>query len=209
METFFGIPLVHSDHLMHLLVRFAIDMVAVLILIGALYYRRGGRKDYFFTDVIISVTVFLLCILLDNVKLDMGFALGLFAVFGIIRYRTESIPIKEMTYLFAAIGLSIVNALANKKVSYAELLFTNAALIGTAAALEYWFIGRAERVQKIRYDRIALIVPERRAELVADLRERTGLDVKRVEIGDVDFLRDTAEVTVFHRPRPVPRKEER
>ena len=107
------------------------------------------------------------------------------------------------------IGLSIVNALANKKVSYAELLFTNAALIGTAAALEYWFIGRAERVQKIRYDRIALIVPERRAELVADLRERTGLDVKRVEIGDVDFLRDTAEVTVFHRTRPAPRKEER
>ena len=142
-------------------------------------------------------------------KIQLGFALGLFAVFGIIRYRTESIPIKEMTYLFAAIGLSVVNALANKKVSYAELVFTNAALLGTAAVLEYGFLGRAERVQKIRYDRIALIVPERRAELVADLRERTGLDVKRVEIGDVDFLRDTAEVTVFHRPRPVPRQEER
>ena len=210
MDVLFGgIPLFDPTGMMNLLLRFALNVVATLVLIGLLYYRRGGRKDYFFTDMVISVTVFLLCFLLESVKIQLGFALGLFAVFGIIRYRTESIPIKEMTYLFAAIGLSIVNALANKKVSYAELLFTNAALIGTAAALEYWFIGRAERVQKIRYDRIALIVPERRAELVADLRERTGLDVKRVEIGDVDFLRDTAEVTVFHRPRPVPRQEER
>lgn len=210
MDVLFGgIPLFDPTGMMNLLLRFSLNVVATLVLIGLLYYRRGGRKDYFFTDMVISVTVFLLCFLLESVKIQLGFALGLFAVFGIIRYRTESIPIKEMTYLFAAIGLSIVNALANKKVSYAELLFTNAALIGTAAALEYWFIGRAERVQKIRYDRIALIVPERRAELVADLRERTGLDVKRVEIGDVDFLRDTAEVTVFHRPRPAPRKEER
>ena len=210
MDVLFGgIPLFDPTGMMNLLLRFSLNVVATLVLIGLLYYRRGGRKDYFFTDMVISVTVFLLCFLLESVKIQLGFALGLFAVFGIIRYRTESIPIKEMTYLFAAIGLSIVNALANKKVSYAELLFTNAALIGTAAALEYWFIGRAERVQKIRYDRIALIVPERRAELVADLRERTGLDVKRVEIGDVDFLRDTAEVTVFHRPRPVPRQEER
>ena len=210
MDVLFGgIPLFGPTGMMNLLLRFSLNVVATLVLIGLLYYRRGGRKDYFFTDMVISVTVFLLCFLLESVKIQLGFALGLFAVFGIIRYRTESIPIKEMTYLFAAIGLSIVNALANKKVSYAELLFTNAALIGTAAALEYWFIGRAERVQKIRYDRIALIVPERRAELVADLRERTGLDVKRVEIGDVDFLRDTAEVTVFHRPRPVPRQEER
>ena len=201
METFFGIPLVHSDHLMHLLVRFAIDMVAVLVLIGALYYRRGGRKDYFFTDVIISVTVFLLCILLDNVKLDMGFALGLFAVFGIIRYRTESIPIKEMTYLFAAIGLSVVNALANKKVSYAELVFTNAALLGTAAVLEYGFLGRAERSEKVRYDRMDLIVPEKRAEMIADLRARLGFDVVRVEVGEIDFLHDIAVVTVFYRPR--------
>ncbi len=210
MDVLFGgIPLFDPTGMMNLLLRFSLNVVATLVLIGLLYYRRGGRKDYFFTDMVISVTVFLLCFLLESVKIQLGFALGLFAVFGIIRYRTESIPIKEMTYLFAAIGLSIVNALANKKVSYAELLFTNAALIGTAAALEYWFIGRAERVQKIRYDRIALIVPERRAELVADLRERTGLDVKRVEIGDVDFLRDTAEVTVFHRPRPASRKEER
>lgn len=210
MDVLFGgIPLFDPTGMMNLLLRFSLNVVATLVLIGLLYYRRGGRKDYFFTDMVISVTVFLLCFLLESVKIQLGFALGLFAVFGIIRYRTESIPIKEMTYLFAAIGLSIVNALANKKVSYAELLFTNAALIGTAAALEYWFIGRAERVQKIRYDRIALIVPERRAELVADLRERTGLDVKRVEIGDVDFLRDTAEVTVFHRTRPAPRKEER
>ena len=204
-----GIPLFDSTGMTNLLLRFALNIAATLVLIGLLYYRRGGRKDYFFTDMVISVTVFLLCFLLESVKIQLGFALGLFAVFGIIRYRTESIPIKEMTYLFAVIGLSIVNALANKKVSYAELLFTNAALIGTAAALEYWFIGRAERVLKIRYEKIGLIRPDRRAEMLADLSERLGVDVKRVEVGDIDFLRDTAEVTVFFRHRAAAEKEAR
>ena len=204
MDVFFGgIPLFDPEGMTNLLLRFALNLAATLVLIGLLYYRRGGRKDYFFTDMVISVTVFLLCFLLESVKIQLGFALGLFAVFGIIRYRTESIPIKEMTYLFAVIGLSIVNALANEKVSYAELLFTNAALIGTAAALEHWFIGRAERVLKIRYEKIGLIRPDRREEMLADLSERLGVDVKRVEIGDIDFMRDVAEVTIFFRHRPA------
>ena len=198
---FGGIPLFDPTGMMNLILRFALNVVATLVLIGLLYYRRGGRKDYFFTDMVISVTVFLLCFLLESVKIQLGFALGLFAVFGIIRYRTESIPIKEMTYLFAAIGLSVVNALANKKVSYAELVFTNAALLGTAAVLEYGFLGRAERSEKVRYDRMDLIVPEKRAEMIADLRARLGFDVVRVEVGEIDFLHDIAIVTVFYRPR--------
>ena len=202
MDVLFGgIPLFDPEGMTNLLLRFALNLAATLVLIGLLYYRRGGRKDYFFTDIVISVTVFLLCFLLESVKIQLGFALGLFAVFGIIRYRTESIPIKEMTYLFAAIGLSVVNALANKKVSYAELVFTNAALLGTAAALEYGFLGRAERSEKVRYDRMDLIVPEKRAEMIADLRARLGFDVVRVEVGEIDFLHDIAVVTVFYRPR--------
>ena len=107
-ETFLGMRLLHVDDLVNLVLRFSLNTIAVLILIGLLYYRQGGRKDYFFTSMVISVTVFLLCFLLESVKIQLGFALGLFAVFGIIRYRTEQIPIKEMTYLFAAIGLSII-----------------------------------------------------------------------------------------------------
>jgi len=206
-ETFLGMRLLHVDDLVNLVLRFSLNTIAVLILIGLLYYRQGGRKDYFFTSMVISVTVFLLCFLLESVKIQLGFALGLFAVFGIIRYRTEQIPIKEMTYLFAAIGLSIINALANKKVSYAELLFTNTVLIATAAVLEYFFLGWAERSTNVRYEKIELIAPERRQELLEDLRKRLGCDVRRVAIGKIDFMRDIADIVVFYRPPPKKEKQ--
>lgn len=206
MEKFMGMRLLHIPDFVNLVLRFSLNTIAVLILIGLLYYRQGGRKDYFFTNVVISVTVFLLCFLLESVKIQLGFALGLFAVFGIIRYRTEQMPIKEMTYLFAAIGLSIINALANKKVSYAELLFTNAMIIGTAAAMEYFFFGWAERSTNVRYEKIELIVPERREEMIEDLRIRLGCDVQRVSIGKIDFMRDVADLVVFYRPH---RKEKK
>lgn len=209
MEKYFGMRLLHIPDFVNLILRFSLNTVAVLILIGLLYYRQGGRKDYFFTNMVISVTVFLLCFLLESVKIQLGFALGLFAVFGIIRYRTEQMPIKEMTYLFAAIGLSIINALANKKVSYAELLFTNAMLIGTAAVLEYFFLGWAERSANVRYERIDLIAPRRREEMLADLRLRLGCDVQRVVIGRIDFMRDIADIVVFYRPHPSKKKEKR
>jgi hypothetical protein len=202
-----GVKLINLQDLLALLMRFSLNLGVVLFLVGVLYYRRGGRKEYFFTHVMLSTVVFLLCFLLESVKLELGFALGLFAVFGIIRYRTESIPIKEMSYLFAVIGVSIMNALSNKKVSYAELAFANLALLGTVAALEVWFMGRAEQSHKVLYERIDLVAPERRAELMADLRLRTGLEVVRVEVGDISFLRDTAELTVFYRKTKAVKSE--
>ena len=142
--------------------------------------------------------VFILCILLDNVKLELGFALGLFAIFGIIRYRTDPIPIKEMTYLFLVIGVSVLNALANKKISHAELLLGNFLIIAITYGLEKIWLLKHETRKNITYEKIELIVPERREELIADLSQRTGLDIIRIEIRRIDFLKDTANIRIFY-----------
>jgi hypothetical protein len=148
---------------------------------------------------LIGTVVFLICFLLENVKLELGFALGLFAVFGIIRYRTQQIPIKEMTYLFLVIGISVVNALANKKVSYAELLFTNFAVVAVTFGLEKVWLMRHESSKIINYEKIDLIKPENSELLKADLEERTGIKViNRVEVGRIDFLRDTAKIKIYY-----------
>ncbi len=197
VSTFFGMPTYKHNDFIKLLFRFAIHISVVLIIARLIYYPVQKRKDYLFTYVAISVTVFFLCFLLENVKLELGFALGLFAVFGIIRYRTDPIPIKEMTYLFIIIGLSVINALANKKISYAELALTNVAVMAAAYGMEHLFLLKHEVRKNIVYEKINLIKPEKRAELIADLTERTGLNISRVEIGKIDFLRDTANVRIF------------
>jgi hypothetical protein len=140
----------------------------------------------------------LLCFLLESVKLELGFALGLFAVFGIIRYRTTTIPIKEMTYLFIIIGLSVINALANKKISYAELLFTNMAVIAVVWGLERIWLLKNENSKTIVLEKIDLIRPENYNLLMEDLKERTGLEINRAEVGKINFLRDTAQVKIFY-----------
>ena len=146
----------------------------------------------------ISLTVFLLCVLLDSVKLQLGFALGLFAIFGIIRYRTDPIPIKEMTYLFLVIGISVVNALANKKISYAELVFANLLIVFVTFGMERLWLLKHETRKNITYEKIDLIVPEKREELMEDLRNRTGINIIRIEIRRIDFLRDIANIRIFY-----------
>jgi hypothetical protein len=138
-----------------------------------------------------------MCFLLESVKLEMGFALGLFAVFGIIRYRTDAIPIKEMTYLFIVIGMSVMNALINKKISVAELVFANLAILALTYGLEHVWLLRHESQKLVVYEKITLIQKGRRAELIADLEERTGIKINRVEIGKIDFLRDTVMVKIY------------
>ena len=130
-------------------------------------------------------------------KLELGFALGLFAIFGIIRYRTDPIPIKEMTYLFIVIGVSVINALANKKISHSELLFTNFIIIAVTYGLEKIWLLKHETRKTITYEKIELIVPSRKQELLDDLKLRTGLNITRVEVRRLDFLRDTAQLRIF------------
>lgn len=195
----FGIPLFDGPSLWQLLFRFAINLIFCWLIIGLFYYRRSKRRDYYFTFMMFSITIFFLIFLMDNVKVQIGFALGLFAIFGMIRYRTESIPIREMTYLFVVIGLSVINGLA-MTVSYAELGLTNILVL-----VAVWIFERAKwkhRVETkiILYEKIELIKAGREQELLADLKERTGLDIQKVEVGHINFLKDTAYVKVSYKP---------
>ncbi|MEX0986551.1 MAG: DUF4956 domain-containing protein [Bacteroidales bacterium] len=194
----FGIDLIDVEDFVELLLRFALNTSVIIILVRYIYYKLTNRKDYLFTYFLISTIVFLLCYLLENVKLELGFALGLFAIFGIIRYRTRQIEIKEMTYLFLVIGISVINALANKKVSYAELMFTNIALIVITYLLEKVFLLRHETRKTIEYEKIELIKPENYQLLLDDLEERTGLNINRAEVGRLNFLRDSATVRIYY-----------
>jgi len=195
---FLGTPLWDSEDFLKLLIKGSFNLGIVILIVRYIYYPVTKNKDYLFTYLLISLTVFLLCILLDSVKLQLGFALGLFAIFGIIRYRTDPIPIKEMTYLFLVIGISVVNALANKKISYAELVFANFLIVFVTYGMEKIWLLRHESRKNIIYEKIELIKPERREELIEDLKERTGIDIIRVEIRRIDFLRDVANVRIFY-----------
>lgn len=195
---FMGIEWVDTGDLLKLSVRFLFNFIVTMTIVRYIYYPIAKRKDYLFTYLLISTTVFFLCFLLENVKLELGFALGLFAIFGIIRYRTDPMPIKEMTYLFIIIGVSVINALANKKISHSELLLTNGFILFLSFALERLFLLKHESSKTITYEKIELIKPENSTDLLADLEDRTGLKVNRFEIGRIDFLRDTAQVRIFY-----------
>ncbi|MBQ3676013.1 MAG: DUF4956 domain-containing protein [Bacteroidales bacterium] len=198
MEELFGIALIDVPSFWELLVRFAFNFLIVYVISRCLYYPATRRRDFLFTYILISTIVFLLCFLLGNVKIQVGFALGLFAIFGIIRYRTELMPIKEMTYLFLVIGVSVINALSNKKVSYAELLFTNFAILTVAFILERVWMIKHESRKRIKYDNIALVKPEHYDELKADLEKRTGLKIDRFEVGDINYLTDSTWIQIYY-----------
>ncbi len=187
-----------AEGLPDLLIRFAFNLLVIGILVWLLYYRSTQRKDYLFTYLLISFVVFFICFLLESINLGLGFALGLFAIFGIIRYRTRQIPIREMTYLFLVIGVSVINSLSDWRMHLWEILFSNFILLLLTFLLERVFLLRHESRKVISYDNIELIKPGQREKLKRDLEERTGLVINRVEVGRVDFLRDTARVYIYY-----------
>ena len=193
----FGMPLFHND-MWELLFKFSIDLVVLFVLIRLIYYPIHRKKDYLFTYFLFNILIFFLCVLLNSVKLSIGFAFGLFAIFGVLRYRTEQISIKDMTYLFAVITIAVINSLASKKVSVAELFFTDGMILVVTYALEHLWLTRHEAMRQLIYERIDLIKPENRTKLFEDLHERLGVNVSRVEIGKIDLLRDTAQLRVFY-----------
>lgn len=186
-----------NEDLWPLVFKFALDAVVVFILIRLIYYPVHRKKENLFTYFIFNVLIFFLCILMNNVKLSMGFGFGLFAIFSVIRYRTEQIEVKDMTYLFAVITLAVLNALASKSVSLAELLFTNLVILVLVFLLERVWLTRHEGMRLLVYERVDLIKPENKEQLYADLEQRLGFRPIRVEVGRIDLLRDTAELRVF------------
>lgn len=197
MAELFGIEIFKADDFAELAMRFAFNFLFTFAIVRYVYYPRTRRRDFLFTFILIGIVVFLMCFLLESVKLQLGFALGLFAVFGIIRYRTTTIPIKEMTYLFVVIGLSVVNALANKKVSYAELLFTNLIVVAATLFIEKFKNLENESFTKVLYEKIELVNPTRKHELMQDLENRMGIKISRIEISSLDYQKDIAKILVF------------
>ncbi len=194
---FLGIKIINVADLSELLIRLLLNTFLIFTVVHFMYAKNSRRKDFYFSYLAIGVIVFLLSFLLNNVKLELGFALGLFAIFGIIRYRTDTIPIKEMTYLFVVIGISVINALSNKKVSYSELVVTNAAIIAGLWFLEKRLMLKQEQSIKLIYEKIENIHTDNDEILLADLKERTGIDIKRYQINKIDFLKDIAEITLY------------
>lgn len=194
-----GIHIIDLPGFAEFVLRFILNITVIMILVRWLYYSTTKRKDYLFTYILISTIVFLLCYLLESVKLQIGFALGLFAIFGIIRYRTNALPIKEMTYLFLIIGVSVINALTNTETSLVDLLFTNFVIIFITYGLEKLWLLKHESSKLIVYEKINLIKEGNYEELLKDLQERTGIPkINRVEVGKINFLRDICDLTIYY-----------
>ena len=177
---------------------FFFNLLVSFLIIQFFYYPKSRRMDYYFTFMMFSSAMCLLLLLMNNLSLEIGFTLGLFAIFGMIRYRTETVPVREMTYLFIIIAVSVINGIG-ADVPFLELVAANVLIILLIWLLESRgvFVRRTS-VKLIIYDRVDLILPERRDELVEDLRKRTGLDIRDIEIGQVDFLKDTAWIKVTY-----------
>ena len=177
---------------------FIINLISSLIVVRVIYHLASQRRDFVFTFMLVSTSVFFLCSLLSSVDIGLGFALGLFAIFGIIRYRTDAIPIREMSYLFIVITLAVINALGPQSDEFSWLIIAsaNGGIWALAFVLErLWFVKHLT-TKMVVYDRIDLIKAGRREELKADLEERTGVIISSIEIGKIDLLRDTAMIRV-------------
>jgi len=188
----------NSEDFFDLLFRYGFNLFVCYIIVRGIYYPIHRNKDYFFTYFLFNAIIFMLSYNMNNVKLEMGVAFGLFAVFSILRYRTISVSIKEMAYLFTVISIAAINSLSSKKVSVAELLMANAIVVGIVYILEKRWLVKHASVKMIQYDRIDLIKPEKHDEMLEDLRQRTGLPFHRFEVGNIDFIRDTARVKAYY-----------
>ena len=189
-----------SSDLINLMIRFGFNLSIAFIIIKLIYQRnRANNLDFVFTYFMFNSLIFFFAFLLSSITINMGFAFGLFAVFAILRYRTDPIPIKEMTYLFIVITIGVINALSGAEVSYAALLFTNITLVILTYFLEnYWQKNLLLRMN-IEYEKIENIKPENRDILLADLKERTGLNIQSLEFIRMNFLRDTARIRIYYK----------
>jgi hypothetical protein len=181
-----------------LLIGFALNLLVALVIVRFIYYPRNRNKDYVFTFLAFDTIIYFVMALMTSAELSLGVGFGLFAIFSVLRYRTSTMSIREMTYLFVLIALPVINAMLIKGGDFLMLAAVDAIVIAMLWVLEREWGFRYESHQSVRYERIELIALDRREELMADLRQRTGLPIKRVEVGRISFLSDTAELRVFY-----------
>lgn len=179
------------------ILRFLIDLAVIYIIARQIYFRLVKNRDYLFVMFIFNIIVFFVCYLLSNATLSLGFAFGIFAIFSILRYRTRVVPTKEMTYMFVAISIAVINALSFNEIGFSIILFTNVIIVAFIFILEKTWV-RNEIKKRILYEKIDLIKPANRELLIKDLQERTGLIINRVEVERIDFLRDVARISIYY-----------
>lgn len=203
-----------AQSMTELAIKFFLNLVICWIIVRLFYYPKSRRRDYFFTFMVFSTAMLMLLYVMGNAEVGIGLTLGLFAIFGVIRYRTETVPIREMTYLFVIIALAAMNGLApiyksvgavtdhpHYELSSTALTLTvisNLLIVALIAILESERMVRHTSTKLVLYDRIDMIVPERREELMADLEKRTGIKIDKLEIGHIDFLKDAAFIKLYY-----------
>jgi hypothetical protein len=187
-----------SADLSHFLLGAVFNLLSAIIIVRFIYYPWTQNRSYVFTFLAFNPTIYFVMGLLTSIELSVGVGFGLFAIFSVIRYRTEEMPIREMTYLFIIIALPVMNSILGSGSELEKILIANATIIALLYVLEREWGFNFELRKKITYEKIDLITPARHGELIEDLRQRTGLDVRQVEIGRIDFLRDTAEMTITY-----------
>ncbi len=184
----------------NLFIGFALNLVVALLIVRGIYYPSKPNKNYIVTFMAFNTLIFFVMSLLTSIELSIGAGFGLFAIFSILRYRTNPMPPRDMTYLFILIGLPIINATLNTGVTWVALVLINIAVISVLYVLEKGWGFQYQESTRIIYDRIELIHEDKRDLLLADLRERTGLPITHVEIGELNFLRDSAEIKLLYPP---------
>lgn len=189
-----------SENLVMMPLMFLFNLLVTWLIVYCIYYRFSRRRDYYVTYMLFSSGMFVLLWLMQILDIQTGFVLGLFAIFGMIRYRTETVPIREMNYMFLIIAVSVINSLSLKAdgLAWYLLIFANVVIILLALGFEAWQVRKRTSTKIILYEKIENIKPANRAALIADLEERTGLKVLDVEIGHIDFLRDVAYIKVTY-----------
>lgn len=196
--------LFHTGEFGHInVINFLISTVMVWIMVHFLYYSKSKRRDFYFTFMLIGIVIYFLVYFMIFVledlkgKTGIGIGIGLFGIFSIMRYRTDAMPVREMTYLFSIICMAVINALGTE-ISLLEMLVPNIIIVGAVALCESFLLRSKQATKLIQYDRVALIKPECREQLKADLEERTGLTIDSLEVGAIDYLRDTAIIKIYY-----------
>lgn len=177
------------------------NFLVVLTIVRLIYYPSGQDKQYVLTFLTFSTVTYFVLGLLTSVDLSIGVGFGLFALFSVLRYRTDTISAREMTYLFVVIALAVMNSVLVTQSEHVRMLASNGAVVAVMFVLEREWGFHFEARKRVTYDRVELTRPQRRDELLADLRERTGLDVRHVSVGRLDLVSDTAELTLFYDQR--------
>ena len=183
---------------MQLLLKLALDFATIFIIVGLIYYPRMKDKDYLFTFFVFNLLIFLVCHFMNSLELSLGLGFGLFALFGILRYRTITVPIKEMTYLFTVITIAIINSLGSFDTAFKEIVISNVAIILLIFVLEKIWQRTQQGFKVITYEKIEMIRPENHQEMLNDLQQRTGLDITAFEIDSVNFLNDTCVIKLYY-----------